>query len=222
METLVSTNIRIYSNMRLVKLFIAVLTMIGSCASAGAQLVKFSIGIEGGGLGTYMKTDPKLSPGFGYGGYGGAAIEIRIGRVAGLFADGIYAYQTGTHAFTSANGTQERNTFCLTRQYIHIPFGAQLWMGRAAVFQIGLQQSILLSQSYVSGNGDNSDEGISRNYLSLVAGFKFNMGRVAYFNIKGTYGLNPSYTAMGKDATVFTASLGLGFRLYTYRKSAFR
>lgn len=208
--------------MKLTKILISAIILIGSCTSAGAQLVKFSIGIEGGGLGTYMKTDPKLSPGFGYGGYGGAAIEIRIGRVAGVFADGIYAYQTGNHAFTTANGALEKNSFNLTRQYVHIPFGAQLWMGRAAVFQIGLQQSILLSQSYVSENGDNSDEGISQNYLSVVAGFKFNMGRVAYFNIKGTYGLNPSYTARGKDATVFTASLGLGFRLYTYRKSAFK
>ena len=66
------------------------------------------------------------------------------------------------------------------------------------------------------------DAGALKYYVSVMAGFKFNFGRVVYLNIKGTYGLSPAYVIRDSGAPVITASVGLGFRLYTYRKSAFK
>ena len=161
-----------------------------------AQLVKFSFGIEGGGYGTYINSTPQLYPPFGYGGYGGANFELRIGRVVGFYVEGIYS---------------------------HIPVSLHLWMGSGVIFEVGFQQSINISSKYTEGYLEiDPDEGALKYYTSLTAGFKFNMGKVVYLNIRGTYGLSPSYVVNGTGFPEITASVGLGFRLYTYRKSVFK
>ena len=213
--------------MRHLRLFVSILVLTVFCLPAGAQLVKFSIGLEGGGLGTYMQTDPKITPGLNFGGYGGANVEIRIGRIVGFFGEALYSYETGNQ-FLETNGGSDGVFVNLTRQYIHIPAGVQLWMGRAALFQAGFQQSILMSSTYTEDPDLSSpmvispDAGALKYYVSVMAGFKFNFGRVVYLNIKGTYGLSPAYVIRDSGAPVITASVGLGFRLYTYRKSAFK
>lgn len=213
--------------MRHLRLFVSILVLTVFCLPAGAQLVKFSIGLEGGGLGTYMQTDPKITPGLNFGGYGGANVEIRIGRIVGFFGEALYSYETGNQFLETDNGSD--GVFVnLTRQYIHIPAGVQLWMGRAALFQAGFQQSILVSSAYTEDPDLSSpmvispDAGALKYYVSVMAGFKFNFGRVVYLNVKGTYGLSPAYVIRDSGAPVITASVGLGFRLYTYRKSAFK
>lgn len=213
--------------MRHLRLFVSILVLTTFCLPAGAQLVKFSIGLEGGGLGTYMQTDPKITPGLNFGGYGGANVEIRIGRVVGFFGEALYSYETGNQFLETDSGSD--GVFVnLTRQYIHIPAGIQLWMGRAALFQAGFQQSILMSSTYTEDPDLSSpmvispDAGALKYYVSVMAGFKFNFGRVVYLNIKGTYGLSPAYVIRDSGAPVITASVGLGFRLYSYRKSAFK
>lgn len=213
--------------MRHLRLFVSILVLTVFCLPAGAQLVKFSIGLEGGGLGTYMQTDPKITPGLNFGGYGGANVEIRIGRIVGFFGEALYSYETGNQFLETDSGSD--GVFVnLTRQYIHIPAGVQLWMGRAALFQAGFQQSILVSSAYTEDPDLSSpmvispDAGALKYYVSVMAGFKFNFGRVVYLNIKGTYGLSPAYVIRDSGAPVITASVGLGFRLYTYRKSAFK
>lgn len=213
--------------MRHLRLFVSILVLTVFCLPAGAQLVKFSIGLEGGGLGTYMQTDPKITPGLNFGGYGGANVEIRIGRIVGFFGEALYSYETGNQ-FLETDGGSDGVFVNLTRQYIHIPAGVQLWMGRAALFQAGFQQSILMSSTYTEDPDLSSpmvispDAGALKYYVSVMAGFKFNFGRVVYLNIKGTYGLSPAYVIRDSGAPVITASVGLGFRLYTYRKSAFK
>lgn len=213
--------------MRHLRLFVSILVLTVFCLPAGAQLVKFSIGLEGGGLGTYMQTDPKITPGLNFGGYGGANVEIRIGRIVGFFGEALYSYETGNQFLETDSGSD--GVFVnLTRQYIHIPAGVQLWMGRAALFQAGFQQSILVSSAYTEDPDLSSpmvispDAGALKYYVSVMAGFKFNFGRVVYLNVKGTYGLSPAYVIRDSGAPVITASVGLGFRLYTYRKSAFK
>lgn len=213
--------------MRHLRLFVSILVLTVFCLPAGAQLVKFSIGLEGGGLGTYMQTDPKITPGLNFGGYGGANVEVRIGRIVGFFGEALYSYETGNQFLETDSGSD--GVFVnLTRQYIHIPAGVQLWMGRAALFQAGFQQSILVSSAYTEDPDLSSpmvispDAGALKYYVSVMAGFKFNFGRVVYLNVKGTYGLSPAYVIRDSGAPVITASVGLGFRLYTYRKSAFK
>ena len=184
-----------------------------------AQLVKFSFGIEGGGYGTYINSTPQLYPPFGYGGYGGANFELRIGRVVGFYVEGIYSYQTANHTLN----TSPEIDVNLTRTYVHIPVSLHLWMGSGVIFEVGFQQSINISSKYTEGYLEiDPDEGALKYYTSLTAGFKFTMGKVVYLNIRGTYGLSPSYVVNGTGFPEITASVGLGFRLYTYRKSVFK
>lgn len=214
--------------MRQLRFLLSILVLISASTVAKAQFVKFSFGIEGGGLGTYIKTDSELYPGFGYGGYGGANFELRLGRVVGFYGEAIYAYQTGNYTLLTSDGYDSGTYVNLTQQYMHIPVSLHLWMGRGAIFEVGFQQSILLNAKYVENPGYNNeleinpDSGALKYYASLLAGFKFNFGRVVYLNIRGTYGLSPAYVVMGNGVPVITASVGLGFRLYTYRKSAFK
>lgn len=205
--------------MRHLRILAAVLLLTMCGLSAKAQFVKFSFGIEGGGYGTYINSEPQLYPPFGYGGYGGANFELRLGRVIGLYVEGIYSYQTGSHTLMDNNEIP----VTLTRQYFHIPVALHLWMGRGAIFEVGFQQSILMNSQYdEDGLILNPDEGALKYYTSVVAGFKFNMGRVVYLNLRGTYGLSPSYVVRGEGFPTISASVGLGFRLYTYKKSAFK
>ena len=214
--------------MKRLRLLIAILSLTSAGSTAQAQFVKFSFGIEGGCLGTYMQTDPGLYPALGYGGYGGANFELRLGRVIGFYVEGIYSYQTGNHNLLKEGGYDTGFKVNLTRQYIHIPVSLHLWMGRSAIFEVGFQQSILMNSRYTEDPDSyyptviSPDEGALKYYTSLIAGFKFNMGRVVYLNIRGTYGLSPSYVIWGNGFPVITASVGLGFRLYTYRRSAFK
>ena len=214
--------------MRHHRLLFTILILTLACTSAKAQFVKFSFGIEGGGLGTYIKTDPVLYPGIGYGGYGGANFELRLGRVVGFYAEAVYSYQTGSYTLLTDQGYDSGLTAKLTQQYVHIPVSLHLWMGRSVIFEAGFQQSILMGAEYTETTGSNKghtinpDNGALEYYVSVLAGFKFNMGRVVYLNIRGTYGLSPAYVTMGNGAPAITASVGLGFRLYSYRKSAFK
>ena len=215
-------------NMKHLRFFVSILVLTIFCLPAGAQLVRFNIGIEGGGLGTYMQTDPKITPGLNYGGYGGANVEIRIGRVVGFFGEAIYSYETGNQILETVESSDGGVFVNLTRQYIHIPAGIQLWMGRAALFHAGFQQSIMMSSTYTEDPDYSyttlisNDAGAMKYYVSVMAGFKFNFGRVVYLNIKGSYGLSPAYVVRDSGAPVISASVGLGFRLYSYRKSAFK
>lgn len=214
--------------MRHLRLLFTILTLTLACTSAKAQFVKFSFGIEGGGLGTYIKTAPALYPGLGYGGYGGANFELRLGRVVGFYAEAVYAYQTGQYTLLTEDGYDSGVTANLMQQYINIPVSLHLWMGRSVIFEAGIQQSILMGSEYAETSGSNKgytvnpDSGALKYHVSLLAGFKFNMGRVVYLNIRGTYGLSPAYVVMGNGAPAITASVGLGFRLYSFRKSAFK
>ena len=194
------------------------LLLIAGGYQANAQLVKFSFGIEGGGIGTYINSDPKLDPPIGFGGYGGANFELRIGNVVGFYVEGIYSYQSTKQTLMSNPQIEATST----RQYIHIPVALHLWMGRGAIFEVGFQQSILHKATYKEGSLVMDDAGALKYYTSVVAGFKFNMGKVVYLNIRGTYGLSDAYVINGNAYPVITASVGLGFRLYTYKKSVFK
>ncbi len=212
-------------NMKHLRLLASIIILICAGQVTRAQLVRFNVGIEAGALGGYMMTESRLSPGFDYGGYGGANIEVRIGRIFGVFGEAVYSYQTGKQTLLTDDGFSSGVRAGITRQYMHIPLGIQLWMGRAALFQAGFQQSILLSSRYSEEGMAESispDEGALKYYTSIMAGFKFNLGRVVYINVEGTYGLSPAYVVTGHGAPVITASVGLGFRVYSYRKSAFK
>lgn len=198
---------------------------------AHAQFVKFSIGAEGGGYGSLLNGSggPELTA-FSYGGYGGGDIEVRFGKVIGLDFKAIYSYQICNYAFMNESmagyldGKFKTGSPSSIREYLHLPVAFQLWMGQGAVFEVGFQYSMLLGARYNTENVsfNNEDQYACKSYNSVIAGFKFNMGRVVYLNLRAGYGLTPAFETQDGPYNEITATIGLGFRLYSYRKSAFK
>lgn len=188
-----------------------------------AQFVKFSIGIEGGGtVSSFMLKNEQIQTAqpIGYGGYGGAILDLKFGNVVGLGLGINYSYLTSGYIVGDLS-------VALAHQYFQIPVILQLWMGRNVAFQLGLQQSILSKASYSESfrNSiftENEDSGAAKYYLSAVAGFKFNLGKVIYLSLKGTYGFSQAYNFYGEGKPLVTGHLGLGIRIYSYQKSAFK
>ena len=58
--------------------------------------------------------------------------------------------------------------------------------------------------------------------VSAAAGLKLYLGQTVYLTLRGTYGLSYAYNIYGNGAIPASAQLGIGFRLYNYRKSAFK
>lgn len=194
------------------------------CISLHAQYMKFSFGVQGGGTVLYYTDVPeditRALP-IGYGGYGGAFFELRAGKVLGLNLGADYSYTTSMFSLDDL----AINT---VQQYIEIPIALQLWMGNAVAFELGIRQSIQMNSSLTDTYNNNSynkispDTGAPEYYVSAIAGFKFNMGRVVFLTLRGSYGLSPTYNFYGTGTPNVTAHIGLGFRFYSYRKSAFK
>ncbi|HIZ86404.1 MAG TPA: PorT family protein [Candidatus Coprenecus stercoravium] len=208
--------------MKTLRLIAILITMTASAVSANAQFVRFSFGVEGGGLGSYQFSGQQLSPGFGYGGYGGVGFELRLGHVFGLGIETNYRYQTGKHNFTAEPYNGELSVR-LSQQYIDIPMTIHLWMGQTAIFEAGFLQSILVGSCYEEGDFSMAvDPGALKYHIGVLAGFKFNLSRLLYLNIRGTYSLSGTYNIIGQSYPAATLSVGLGVRVYSYRKSAFK
>lgn len=207
----------------------AILLMLCTCAHA--QFVRFSIGAEGGGYGSILNNGGFNFKSYSYGGYGGGDIEVRFGRVLGIDFKAMYSYQVCNYAFMNETLADyignhfKNNQPGSIREYVHLPVALQLWMGEGAVFEVGYQYSILLKARYNTEDitFNNEDQYACKNYGSIIAGFKFNMGRVVYLNIRVAYGLDPSFNYQNTPGLEeLSATVGLGFRLYSYRKSAFK
>lgn len=205
-------------NKKILFAFVALL-MISKVASA--QFVKVSVGINGGGLGTQMMTDPApTNPTYFYlSGYGGLFTTINFGNVFGIRGAANYALQGGQY---DVNGV----TATVSQSYIQVPATLLIHAGRAVSFEFGFVQNILLQSNYKEENGSTvnitPDEGALKYNIGAVGGINFNFGKVVFLNLKYHYGLSKAYVIYGKGFPTSTVSAGLGFNIYTNRKSAFR
>lgn len=203
------------------KVLLAIAVMFFMSITASAQLIKVSIGINGGALGTQMMTDPApTNPTFFYiNGYGGAFATINIGKVIGLRGAANYAMQGGEY---DVNGVKAQ----VSQSYIQVPVSLLLHAGRAISFEFGVTQNILLSSKYVEGDGSKvsitPDEGALKYNIGAIAGINFNFGKVAFLTLRYQYGLSKAYVIHGKGFPTNTVSAGIGFNIYNSKKSAFR
>ncbi len=186
-----------------------------------AQFVKFSIGVEGSGtVSSFLIKSEQIQTSLpvGLGGYGGAFLEVRFGNILGLDLGTDYSYLTSGYMIGELPVT-------VSQEYIQIPVMLQLWMGRSVAFEAGIRQSVLLKAVYSEGKDgyrNESDGGAAKYFLSAAAGFKFNLGKVVFLSLGGTYGLSQAYNFYGEGKPLVTGHIGVGFRIYSYQKSAFK
>lgn len=194
------------------------LILIGT-TKLSAQLVKVSVGVNGGGLATQMMTDPAPVSPMSFSGYGGAFASIHIGNILTIRGAGNYALQGGAYQVGNVDVK-------VSQSYIQIPVTLLLNAGRVISFEFGLVQNILLNSKFVE-NGTSQyvvdpDPGALKYNFGAVGGICINMGKVVFLNLRYCYGLSNSYVMYGKGFPTSTISAGLGFNIYTSKKSAFR
>lgn len=207
------------------KLSIILLLLALSLPSRG-QFFKFAIGLEGGGLYNYILYNPTPSPDHpsnfssdpmkGICGYGGLNIDFKFGKVFGLRIGGHYLYCSSGFKIVNTD-----SPIALNQQYIAIPTSILLWMGKAAAFEIGAQQSMLLSSTYHGDLEASPDESAYKYQCSVIGGFRFNLGKTVYITLRGSYGITPFYH-VGEPFTNITGSVGLGFNIYRHKKNVFK
>ena len=129
------------------------------------------------------------------------------------------------------SGATRRRIFEVAEKLNYVPNQAarQLRTGKTVAIEAGIVQSILAASEYSEGvKGEdpswssNPDPGAAQYILSAAAGLKFYLGNTVYLTLRGTYGLSRAYNIYGYGAIPASGQLGIGFKLYNYRKSAFK
>ena len=202
-----------------IALFLAMFIALAGTYKASAQLVKISAGINGGALLTQMVTDPAPSTPMYVSGYGGAFASAHIGKALTVRLAANYALQGGKYA---VNGT----SVTVDQSYVQIPMTLLLNAANFLSFEVGLVQNILMGSKYLEKGITeyivNPDPGALKYNFGIVGGVCFNFGKVVFLNLRYCYGLSNSYVIHGKGYPANTISAGLGFNIYTSKKSAFR
>ena len=201
------------------KVLLAFILCILASQMVFGQAVKVSIGINGGGLATQMMTEPAPSNPMYISGYGGAFASIHLGKAFTIRGAANYAMQGGTYKENSAD-------IKVTQSYLQVPVTLLLNAGRVISFEFGILQNILLQSNFnETGSGGNytanPDPGALKYNFGAVGGICINMGKVVFLNLRYCYGLSNSYVIHGKGFPTSTISAGLGFNIYTSKKSAF-
>ena len=208
-------NIELSMNKRL----LLILSMLLMVNIAKGQFVKATFGLTGGGIASQMITDIPLAKPAYISGYGGAFASAHIGKALTVRAAANYAMQGGQY---EVNGTSVK----IDQSYMQIPMTLLINAGSFLSFEVGLVQNILMSSKYVEKGSTeyivNPDPGALKYNFGAVGGVCFNFGKVVFLNLRYCYGLSNSYVIHGKGFPVSTISAGLGFNIYTSKKSAFR
>lgn len=181
--------------------------------SASAQIVKMSGGVKGVGMVNQM--DIGLNT---YGGGGSVFAEVRIANVVGIQAEAVYAMSYGSQEY-SISGRQF--VVDMEHSYLYVPVVAQIWCGHSFALEAGYQQAIVLDGTLKVFNAEREDTGVF-DYGSIVAGIRLNLGEVVTMNLRYAYGLDYSYIATTQPAKNSSFQFGLGFRMFTTRKTIFR
>ncbi|HIR61968.1 MAG TPA: outer membrane beta-barrel protein [Candidatus Coprenecus avistercoris] len=192
-----------------------------SYADARAQFMKFSLGMELGGS-FLMHMPPQEDIIYSGGAQGGLFMDLYFGRYLGVSGTAQYAFQIFNHNLGSDL------TATTMQHYLQVPVMLQVRTCRVLTVEAGIMQSILVASQYQESAGDNTgftanpDPGAAKYILSAAAALKINLGKSVYLTLRGTYGLSQAYNYFGQGAIPVSVQMGLGFRFYTFRKSAFK
>jgi hypothetical protein len=202
-----------------IALLVTIFLTLAGTHKASAQLVKVSVGVAGGALATLMATEPAPSTPMYINGYGGAFAAAHIGKTLSVRVGANYAMQGGKYSIEEIPTT-------VSQSYLQIPMTLLINAGRVISFEIGLQQNILLGSQYKENGSTeyiiNPDPGALKYNFGAVGGICLNFGKLIFLNVRYCYGLSNSYVIHGKGFPASTISAGLGFNIYTSKKSAFR
>lgn len=204
------------------KAYIALIifALLAGTSNLSAQLVKVSVGVNGGAIATQMRTEPApTDPALHISGYGGAFASIHIGRMLTVRGAMNYAMQGGSYIVESI-------PVKVTQSYLQIPMTLLLNAANIISFEVGLQQNVLMQSKYTEFGTSkfeaSPDPGALKYNFGVVGGVCINMGKYIFLNLRYCHGLSSSYVIYGKGFPASTISAGLGFNIYTSRKSAFR
>ena len=194
------------------KVLLAFILCILASQVAFGQAVKVSLGVNGGGIATQMMTKPKPSNPMYISGYGGAFASIHLGNAFTIRGAANYAMQGGTYEENSAD--------------IKVPLTLLLNAGRTISFEVGLVQNILLQSTFEEYGSSGShiespDPGALKYNFGAVGGICINMGKVVFLNLRYCYGLSKAYVIYGEGYPTSSITAGLGFNIFTSKKSAF-
>lgn len=201
------------------KVLLAFILCILASQVAFGQAVKVSLGVNGGGIATQMMTKPKPSNPMYISGYGGAFASIHLGNVFTIRGAANYAMQGGTYEENSAD-------IKVTQSYLQVPVTLLLNAGRTISFEVGLVQNILLQSKFeeVGSSGshiESPDPGALKYNFGAVGGICINIGKVVFLNLRYCYGLSKAYVIYGEGYPTSSITAGLGFNIFTSKKSAF-
>lgn len=202
------------------RVLIVLLSMMLFSIGASAQMVKASFGVIGGGIGTQMNTVPATTDPMYLSGYGGVFSTINMGKVLGIRVGGNYAMQGGNYMLGDVDVDVN-----VRQSYINIPASLLINLRSFIALEAGFYQNILLSSSYKESKWEittfTPDEGALKYNFGALAGLTFNFGRFVFLSMRYNYGLSKSYVIHGEGYKVNTVTVGLGFNIFTTRKTAF-
>lgn len=203
------------------KVLLAFILCILASQVAFGQAVKVSLGVNGGGIATQMMTKPAPSNPmiFYISGYGGAFASVHLGKALTLRGAVNYAMQGGNYQYNSAE-------IAVTQSYLQVPATLLLNAGRTISFEVGFVQNILLQSTFEEYGSSGShiespDPGALKYNFGAVGGICINMGKVVFLNLRYCYGLSKAYVIYGEGYPTSSITAGLGFNIFTSKKSAF-
>ncbi|MEF9930792.1 MAG: outer membrane beta-barrel protein [Bacteroidales bacterium] len=203
------------------KIMTTLLFLILAMQIGKAQYAKVSLGVKGIGIATIMSTTPE-SDGMSFGGGGGAFVGVKLGKFIGFQGEFLYAMQGAKYKLQSVTG--QDISVKLTQNYMHFPIVFQLCLGKVFCLDLGIQPSLVSKATYkeVGETTITKDDTGALDYCSLLGGITLNFGRVVFFNARYTYSIGDAYMLHGKGSKISTIQAGLGFRIYTTKRSTFK
>lgn len=203
--------------MNLKKLYITFLFIIFTFC-AGAQNVKMSFGVVGGGIATQMLTVPKPSSPMYINGYGGLHLTFNPAKKIGIRAEANYALQGGSYKILSI-------PFSLSQSYLNVPVSLLYSPKSVISFEAGFYQNILLTAKLIEEGNTvvevNPDDGPMKYNIGALAGIVINVGKSFFINLRYCYGLSWSYAIMGTGYKSNAITAGIGVNLIRTKKKAF-
>lgn len=185
---------------------------------AGAQNVKVSLGVTGGGIATQMLTEPAPSSPMYMGGYGGAFVNVNPLKKLGVRIGANYSMQGGKYQIGQVPIT-------LSQSYLNVPVSVMYHPKSFISLEAGFYQNVLLGSKLVEQGSSvievNPDDGALKYNIGVLAGVSFNISKSFFINLRYCYGLSYSYAIMGTGYKANAITAGIGVNLLRNKTRAF-
>lgn len=205
--------------MNLRRVLVILLSLVLFSHAASAQMVKATFGVTGGGIATMMRgTQPATSAPAYINGYGGTFATVNYSNLMGVRVGLNYAMQGADYDLSEVS-------IATSQSYINIPATFLYHLKSYVSLEAGFYQNILLSSSMTeSGAHDvviSPDDGALKYNFGVLAGLTVNVGRFVFLSLRYNLGLSNSYIIYGTGYPSSFATVGLGFNIFSTRKTAF-